>query len=236
MASATEGITLALRIIGVAASGESIDANDLLEAVDEANNMLEQWSLEDLMIYYDKVDIIPLIAGQISYSIGPTGTDLVTTRPIEILSAAYRSSNLDYPVIVKSHQDYQRVVQKTTTGNTFPEILAYQPTNPNGTILIWPVPTSGLTLRILSNKLFISISEPSIDMVLPIGYKDCFVYGLAERLCLKYGRLDLLPLISEKARNSKMIVKRKNTKKTTRIMNGMFLSKTNAIYNPYSDN
>ena len=228
-------ISRALRLVGALSAGETANANDSLDALDDVNDMLDQWSLEDLMIYYDKVTTLPLVAGQIQYSIGPTGTDLATVRPIEILSANYRDSqNLDCGVAVVSMEDYQMIVQKTTP-NTIPNTIAYQPTNPDGTLFVWPPPQAGYSLRLLTNNLFSRVADLSDDVPLPIGYNECFLYGLAERLCIQYGREEMLAVISERSRIAKMNVKRKNTKKTTMTIDPSFLPRRSGAYNIYSD-
>ena len=228
-------ITRALRLVGAVATGETANSNDALEALDDANDMLDQWSLEDLMLYYDKVVTLPLVAGQIQYSIGPTGTDLVEVRPIELLACNYRDSqDLDVAVNVVSMGDYQRIVQKETP-NTIPNTVAYQPTNPDGTIFVWPPPQAGYELRLLVNSLFTRIAELNDDVPLPIGYNECFLYGLAERLCIQYGRAEMLDTISERSRMAKLSVKRKNVKKSTMLIDPSFLPRRSGTYNIYSD-
>lgn len=228
-------ISRALRLVGALSAGETANANDSLEALDDVNDMLDQWSLEDLMLYYDKVTTLPLVAGQIQYSIGPTGTDLVMVRPIEILSANYRDSqDLDCGVAVVSMEDYQRIVQKTTP-NTIPNTIAYQPTNPDGTLYVWPPPQAGYSIRMLTNNLFTRVADLSEDVPLPIGYNECFLYGLAERLCIQYGREEMLATIVERSRIAKMNVKRKNTKKNTMVIDPAFLPRRSGTYNIYSD-
>lgn len=235
MSLATTLVSRALKLVGVLASGETADANDALDCVDDINDMIDQWSLEDLMLYYDKVESVPLVAGQNTYLVGPTGTALVTVRPIEILLANYRDAdNLDTPVSIVPMDSYERLVQKTTT-QTIPSIMAYQPTNPDGTIYVWPTPSSG-TLRVMSNNLLTRITDLSTDMILPIGYNECFLYGLAERLCIKYGRKDMLDDIANRALMAKQAVKRKNKKKNVMFFDPALISgRMGGTYNPYTD-
>ena len=219
------------------ASGETADANDSLEALDEANSMLQQWCLEDLMLYYSKIDILPLVAGQILYQIGPTGADLVMVRPVELISITYRdSANFDRAVSPIAYEDYANILQKSTVGIQYPTMAAYQPISPNGNLYIWPTPISG-SLRILSNNLFDSILDTANDVPLALGVEDCFVYGLSERLCIKYGRSEMMPQISEQYMKSKLNVKRKNTKNSTMTLSSRFLPKNtrSTTYNPNTD-
>lgn len=222
--------------MGALASGEPADPNDILEAMDDANDMLDQWCLEDLMLYYDKVDIIPLIAGTITYDIGPTATSLVTDRPIEVLLANYRNANgLDSPVSIVANDSYERLVQKDTQ-QTLPSIMTYIPTNPNGTIRVWPTPSSGLSLRIMSNKQLTNIADLADDVPMPKGYNEAFIFGIAERLCIRHGRKEMLEEIKEKATNAKLNVKRKNKKKNVMFFDPALVSgRVAGTYNPYTD-
>ena len=236
MSIANDLLSRALRLVGALASGETADANDIEEAQADANDMLDQWCLEDLMLYYDKVDILPLVAGQISYDIGPTATGLVTERPIEILLANFRDADgLDSPVSVIPHDSYERLTQKTTD-QTLPSVVCYQPTNPNGTILVWPTPSSGLSLRLMSNKQLTNIADLSDDVPMPKGYNEAFLYGIAERLCIRYGRKEMLEEIMNRAMLAKQNIKRKNKKKNVMFFDPALVnSRVSGAYNPYTD-
>lgn len=235
MTIANDLISQALRLAGVSASGETPEASDAEEALVDANNMLGQWSTEDLMLWYSKIDSVPLVAGQISYDVGPTGTSLVTVRPIEITQANYRTSDgLDLPVRVVPFDSYQRLIQKTTSQTT-PQIMTYQPTNPNGTILVWPTPVSG-TLRILSNNLLTTIADLADDVPMPVGYDEVFVTGVALRLCVRYNRPERYAAINEQYMLAKTNVKRKNNKKNVMFFDPALIGNNlGGRYNPYSD-
>ncbi len=234
MATASDLISKALRDVGLLASGETADANDAQETLDMLNDLLDSWCLEDLMLYYSTVLTIPLVAGTISYTIGATG-DLVAVRPIEILRAMLRTTdNLDIPIDTCSFENYQDIIQKVTTG-TYPTVLAYQPTYPNGTVYLWQAPAAGLTLRLIVNSQLVQIADLDTVIDLPPGYRKCINDNLVVPLAIKAGKKDLLEDLKEQARISKMLLKRKNTKLTTMTLRAEFLPGNNGVYNPYSD-
>lgn len=235
MATANDLISRALRKVGILASGETSEGSDADETLEILNDILEQWSLEDLMVYYPTLISHALTAGVSSYTIGATGV-IATTRPIEILNPAYlrTADGLDIPIEVVSFETYQAQIQKATTG-TYPSVLAYQPAYPDGVIYLWQSPAAGLTLRMVANVQFAALADLSTDIALPIGYAKAIVDALSYELCLKYGRTEMLEDIRQSALVSKMNIKRKNAKKTAMRLDSAFLIRNNSTYNPYSD-
>ena len=66
-------INRAMKDIGAIASGEQATPAEAQDAFDMLNDMLDQWSNEDMMVYYKNEIIFPLTAGQTQYTIGPGG-------------------------------------------------------------------------------------------------------------------------------------------------------------------
>ena len=66
-------INRALKDIGAIASGEVATPEEAQDAFDMLNDMLDQWSNEDMMVFYKNEIIFPLTAGQTQYTIGPGG-------------------------------------------------------------------------------------------------------------------------------------------------------------------
>lgn len=234
MATANDLISNSLRKAGILSSGETAEGEDADETLEIMNDILEQWSLEDLMVYYSTILTVPLIAGTNSYSIGPTG-DLVATRPIELLAAWIRTAdNLDIPIDYIAFENYQYVIQKATAG-TYPNIIAYQPTYPNGVVYLWQSPAAGLSLRINVASQFIAVADLDTEITFPPGYKKAIQDAITVELCIKYGRSEMLDSVKEAALYSKMLIKRKNSKRVTMRLRKEFLPGNNGVYNPYSD-
>jgi len=66
-------ISRALKDIGALASGETPTPEEAQDAFDMLNDMLDQWSNEDMMTYYKTEIIFPITPGQTQYTIGPGG-------------------------------------------------------------------------------------------------------------------------------------------------------------------
>ena len=64
-------ISRALKDIGALEAGEAPSADAAQDALDMLNDMLDQWSNEDMIVFNFTEIIYPVIAGQTQYTIGP---------------------------------------------------------------------------------------------------------------------------------------------------------------------
>ena len=66
-------ISSALKDIGALAAGETPDPAAAQDAFVMMNRMIDQWSNEQMMVYYKTEIIFPITSGQTQYTIGPGG-------------------------------------------------------------------------------------------------------------------------------------------------------------------
>ena len=71
MTQPIEIISRALKDIGALASGETPSPDEAQDAFDMLNDLIDQWSNEDMMVFNVTEIIFPVIPGQIQYTIGP---------------------------------------------------------------------------------------------------------------------------------------------------------------------
>jgi len=64
-------ISRALKDIGALEAGETPTPEAAQDAFDMLNDLIDQWSNEDMMVYNTTEIIFPLISGQVQYTIGP---------------------------------------------------------------------------------------------------------------------------------------------------------------------
>ena len=64
-------ISRALKDIGALEAGETPTADAAIDAFDMLNDLIDQWSNEDMMVFNVTEIIFPVIAGQTQYTIGP---------------------------------------------------------------------------------------------------------------------------------------------------------------------
>jgi hypothetical protein len=73
MAQPIDIISRALKDIGALAAGETPTPEEAQDAFDMLNDMLDQWSNEDMMVYNFTEIVFPVVSGQTQYTIGPSG-------------------------------------------------------------------------------------------------------------------------------------------------------------------
>lgn len=73
MAQPIEIISRALKDIGALEAGEAPTADAVQDAFEMLNDLLDQWSNEDMMVYNTTEIIFPVVSGQTQYTIGPSG-------------------------------------------------------------------------------------------------------------------------------------------------------------------
>jgi hypothetical protein len=66
-------ISRALKDIGALEAGETPTSEAAQDAFDMLNDLVDQWSNEDMMVFYKSEIVFPITSGQTQYTIGPTG-------------------------------------------------------------------------------------------------------------------------------------------------------------------
>jgi hypothetical protein len=64
-------ISRAMKDIGALASGETPSPEEAQDAFDMLNDLIDQWSNEDMIVFNTTEIIWPVVAGQVQYTIGP---------------------------------------------------------------------------------------------------------------------------------------------------------------------
>lgn len=203
MATANNIIKRGLRLINAHGTGETMSPDMSSDGLMTLNAMISSWSLEKLMLFkFETVSYVPTAA---SFTIGATG-QLVTTRPVEILSAYRRSGGLDTDVRIGSRADYERESLKAQTGPV--EFLYYKPTLPNGTVFCWPVPTGGTLFMTLQQPLT-AFDTLVADVALPDGYEEALAFNFAVYAGPEYGT-EASATVQRRAQNAKRLIKTAN--------------------------
>ena len=73
MTKPIEIITRAMKDIGAVAAGEQPTPDEAKDGLEMLNDMLDQWSNENMMVYNYTEIIFPVVQGQTQYTIGPSG-------------------------------------------------------------------------------------------------------------------------------------------------------------------
>ncbi|MGI9297837.1 MAG: hypothetical protein ACR2QC_08055 [Gammaproteobacteria bacterium] len=217
MTTAREIITASLRHLGVVAQGEVPTNGEAQDGLRLLNEMLDLWSLENMLIVADTITTFTITSGKKSYTVGPS-QDVNITWPVQIEQAQLRvdnfSPNLDLPMRVLNEQEYGLVRLKDQQ-STYPQAIFLHTTFPTGTLFLWPVPSQQNEMVIWHKETVASFATLDTNVTLPRGYALALRYNLATFLASDYG-IDILPNsnVDRQARETRAVIKRSNTKKT----------------------
>lgn len=182
---AQELITRSFYLAGIYSFNQSIPGGELNNALESLNSMLDSWKADNLFNF--STDLIEgnLATGQVSYSIGVSG-DFVAQRPTAIDGAYVRQNGVDYPLEQIDQRLYDTISIKNLQ-TSFPNYFYYNPTYPNGTIYIYPVPSNPLPIFIRCSKYISHFDELETEVNFPPGYNQAVYYSLASELAILYG-------------------------------------------------
>ena len=230
-------VKASMRLIQVSATDTDLTAKELKDGIESLNRMLDQWSVEELMLYQVVRETFALTGGQNPFTIG-YGGDWNTTRPTKIVDAYLTIQTgalpVDYPMQIIGYDDYNAIRLKTLSTN-FPSYLYYEPSFPMANVYIYPVcAASNETITITSWKPLPLITDPTCYIELPPGYWEAIVFNLAVRIAEEY-QFDIRPTTVALAANSLRIIKRMNQRTVTLQTDTALMNTSQMRYNIYSD-
>ena len=185
MTTALQIITDALTEVGVVGAGDTVSPEDTDLALRRLNQVLQRWANLRLLSPVLTEISVPM-TGAASYTIGPSGV-VVAARPIRVESArSVDSAGTEYACNIYSAALWDEIPVKAVTGGP-PSVVYYSATNTNGTLYVYPRPSSGYTvkLRVLSLLETYTVNEV---LALPEGYESAFTLTLADDLFNAYGK------------------------------------------------
>ena len=104
-------IESAYRKLRTLKEGDVPNAKQIRYANMALNMLLKNMQSNGLQLWTYQLIAIPMVAGQMVYTIGPVGTDVVTTRPLRLFDGSYirntqNGVNYDQPLRIISRQEY----------------------------------------------------------------------------------------------------------------------------------
>lgn len=211
--TAGELIKSSLRLIGAIGTSEVPTADEFTDALSLLNDLLEQWSTQNLAVYGSADVSFNTVAGTATYTIGPTGT-WITDRPVRINDAPICTFNgVDFPIDLIGQADYDLIPLKTQQQPIVEQML-YVNDAPNGRITLWPVPSSVVAITLNIDRVLTQISNTATVMNFPPGYMLALRYNLGILLGPDYGR-QIAPEVIAVAQSSFANIKRANKVKRT---------------------
>lgn len=184
MAAVLDLITAALVTVKALAVGETPGADMTTDALDKFNDVLEALSIQNLAVYASIDTVVPLVANQAAYILGPAG---VGQRPLSINSidsARTTFGGVDFPIEIVADVDYDALAVKQVPG--IPEWAALDNDYPNATLTLYPVPYQAGTLTVTQRQQFTRASALTDTFDMPPGYRRLIRNMLAWELRTDY--------------------------------------------------
>lgn len=240
MATANDIITDALTRIGVYAPGETITDQDAQRCLSIMNDMLDQWSNENLSCYQILEQSVALTSGKSQYSIGSAG-DVNVTRPLKLVEgpgAAYiqDSNGNNFSLTVVSRDKWNLIGNRSSSvTSNIPDTLFYDPQFPLGLLNFWPQPNAGGFTAFWDSYLqFVDFSALTTALSLPPGYKDAIQKNLAVEIWPDFKTGEIPQLIVMMADKAKATVKRTNIRSVEAVYDPELVSRALPTFNIYS--
>jgi hypothetical protein len=182
MTTALELINDALLEIGIKDEANALTGDQSAHALRVLNRLLGRWASRRLLLPVLS-DVSVTLDGSASYTMGPTGADVTTPRPMRIESARLVLNDTEYPVRVLNQQERNAIADKTLTG--LPAAVWYEATLTNGTLHVYPIGSSG-TLKLNCRAVLTNVVGLEQELTLPSVYEDALVPALADACAASY--------------------------------------------------
>jgi hypothetical protein len=178
------------------------------------NRELDAWAALKRYVYSVGFTAYTLTPNHQPHLIGPglVAPDFAATqRPVRIEGAdLILPTGVDLPLNLRD-DDWWLNQRVKSIATTTPTDLYYSPDWPNGSLFLWPIPTTGYGLRLETWGLISQFAALSDAFSFPPGYKKALVLTLAERLCRPFGRPTRADL-TEDAKKARADIQTNNAK------------------------
>lgn len=170
--------TSALKLLQVLAQGETPAANDLADAFEGLQMMVDAWKLQRLTVPLIQRSTYSLVDGDGSYTLG-SGGDFNQVRPtyIEGASLLLDSGTREVPIRVFTWEEYQRIPMKATEGQ--PQGIYVDRSHPLRVVKPYPVPDASMTLVLYWGSPLTQFADVNTTYDVPDGYGRALKYNLA---------------------------------------------------------
>lgn len=214
---------------GIISPSESFDGTEVVDALRQLNNIVEQWNLDK---HFPPAKFIKTVTTDgNSFTIGnDASADLQINRPNIITSVAYISGSIQKQLRSLPQDSFDNYTKSDVDGG-FPFYYIVRTTYPLMEIEFYPKLGGSLDV-VVTGEVALGQYTLDTEIALQDGYAPALEYKLAEILALRYGNVSY-EMIKAQAQQFLDRVKRINNK-------GKLVSKSGSIqsgarYNIYSD-
>jgi hypothetical protein len=204
-------ITDSLKLLGVVAGHEVPTSAEQTDAFARLNELIDSWGTHAQTLYLPHRALLPTVAAQQTYTVGPGGNLDVTPMPVTIDAVNWLTPGTPPAEVfleLASDQAYVGQPMKTLTGAT-PQAVSYTRGAPLGELWVWPVPSIVTTLVLYWREPITQFPDLVTPVALLPGYAKALRTNLAIELAPEFGRV-VDPTVERLARESLADVKRAN--------------------------
>ena len=220
--TALQVITDSLKLLGVVAGHEVPTSAEQQDSFARLNELIDSWGTHaDTMLVAHR-ELVPLVVGQPSYTIGPGG-DVNAPRPMALDGAAILLGTgpaaVERPVAVLDRSMYRGLRLKALPGALVQGVWL-TPTGSYAELTVWPVPSAAQTLVLYYLEPVAEFPDLVTPVSLAPGYAKALRTNLALELAPEFGRV-VDPMLDRLAHESLADVKRVNWSQAELYLSGV---------------
>lgn len=223
MATTKDLIKQALRNIGVLSSGEEPDPDDLNDSLLIAQQMIEGWSNERLLVpaVTHETFAVNTVGAKAVYTFG-TGGDLNSARPLAIVDIQIKdASGSTEPVTLTSLAQWKSITPQNMVSR--PSYAYFEPSYPLAKLYFTSITEADTSLVIVSHKELTALPALNSDTAYPPGYDRCIRLNLEVELASAFER-PVNGMTVKLANAAKKTLKRINSTPMTSRVDSAWLS------------
>lgn len=237
--TAQDVIVDALSLCGAVAMDEVPGNTELNLGLRIFNQMLGFFATQRFMIRATSLVSFSTTAGKASYTIGASGADVTSSKPVIITSAFITdSSQTDYNLDVIEKSLYDSQTDKNIAW-TRPYLLAYDPglsqqATQKGTIWLYNTPDTVYTVKVECILNLVEIASLSETLTFELPYYEMLVGNLAIRV-FRHFHPPSLPIPQDLVDNANKTLKAIKSMNSVRVNARIDIPGVGGAYNVYTD-
>jgi hypothetical protein len=184
----TQALTAALQYLGVLDAGETPATQMLTDALPAMNNLLDNWSSEQVMIPGLLLQVFNLVSGTQSYAIG-SGQTFNVAQPMAIIAAELLNTmnaiSFATPVEVVNALKWGQIADRNQSNSIVKYLFYDRSRSATAKVSLSPVPLGG-TLELTMWVPLTQFADATTPITITPGYFRVIELGLAIEIAPQY--------------------------------------------------
>lgn len=174
----------------------TIDSNLITNSAVTLNLMIKQWMTDGIKLWTIQEYVLPLVANKTTYTVGPTGPDLIADKPLQLIPGqglTFLRNNsvspvIDTPMQILSKQEYNTLGSKFSTGIANSVYLEVGKSSSVMYVYLTPDATTAAnySLHFTAQRPINDITSSTDVPDFPSEWMNALVWGLADELAIEY--------------------------------------------------